>query len=265
MATSVNAPAGDMVPVYLPFATFRSAVQSLRAHGLPDKIDKTAWQSRSGSDQTQILSAFRFLGLINSFDDTQDSLRKLVDAHENTDEERQILADLLREKYARVFELNLKTATPGALSDAIGSYGANGVTRKRAVRFFIKAASHAGIPMSTRFTENLRENRASETEGTAPNNGESGEPGSSQPQPPPAPRQQRRRRRQAAPPPPTPPVQHNAPTNAMKEIRLPKVDGSLAITGTFNPFGLVGDERDLVYKIIDMMNDFEQKNQTASE
>ncbi len=65
------------VPVYLPFKSFQSAVQSLRTHGLPSALDRTAFGSRSGADQVQILSAFKFLGLIDDANRTQPILRNL--------------------------------------------------------------------------------------------------------------------------------------------------------------------------------------------
>src|SRR5579862_7958992 len=110
MATTPTTQPTETNPaVYLSFTTFRSAVQSLRTHGLPDELDKTAWQSRSGGEQSQIISAFRFLGLIDG-DKTQPALRKLVEAKEDSDEERTVLAGLLRDKYPALFEeINLST------------------------------------------------------------------------------------------------------------------------------------------------------------
>lgn len=36
---------------YVSFKTFQSGVQSLRTHGLPEKIDRSVWASKSGADQ----------------------------------------------------------------------------------------------------------------------------------------------------------------------------------------------------------------------
>jgi Family of unknown function (DUF5343) len=238
------------VPVYLSFKTFQSAIDTLRAHGLPKKIDRTAWDSRSGADQTQILSAFKFLGLIDDNENTQESLQRLKDAAEDSDEEKKVLSELLRTRYAKVFALDLKTATPGQLAEAIGSYGATGTTRERAVRFFIKAARYCGIPMSPRF---VREASASTASTTASN------------VPPKVPNGHRTRRRKRAtggletPPPPVLPGEHGT---AMRTIALPVAGGTLTISGTFNPFSLVGEERTLVYLIIDKMNEYQQKSRS---
>jgi hypothetical protein len=236
------------VPVYLSFATFQAALSTLRTHGLPRKIDRTAWDSRSGADQTQILSAFKFLGLIDDNANTQPALDRLKEASPNSEEEKKILGELLLERYSKVFEHDLRTATPGQLADAIGSYGATGTTKERALRFFIKAARFSGIPMSPRFVKVAASSAAS----AAPANGASKTPSSVRP---------RRKKRGnggtgAEPENPAIPAEHGT---AMRTIALPTCGGTLTISGTFNPFALSGAERDLVYQIIDMMAGFEAK------
>lgn len=48
----------------------------------------------------------------------------------------------------------------------------------------------------------------------------------------------------------------------MRTISLPVAKGTLTLSGSFNPFQLIGEERDLVYQIIDKMNEYEQKAKT---
>jgi hypothetical protein len=247
--------ASDKVPVYLSFKTFRAAIQNLRTHGLPAAIDRSTFDSRSGQEQTQIISALKFLALIDESNRTQQALRDLKEARENSGEEKALLSELLRQRYAKVFALDLENTTPNALEVAIGEYGATGTTRDRAVRFFIKAAEYAGIKLSTRLTKGLRsrpptphESLPSDatTEADAEKNNGSRTP--------------KRRTKK-------PQGQTNPETagNAMKQIALPKVNGTLSISGTFNPFGLVGNERKLVYKIIDLMTAFEENPEAEIE
>lgn len=225
------------VPVYLSLKTFQSAVQSLRVHGLPNTLDRTAFSSRSGAEQTQILSAFRFLGLIDDKDRTQESLRALHKVQENSSEEKQQLAALLKERYANVIALNLEGATPAQLEKAVGDYGATGATRDRAVRFFVKAAEHAGIKLSSRLTA-----RKARSSSAASNGDESGQ----------TPKTRRRKTTAQAPQPPSP------TGNNFKTVELPEVGGSLTVSGTFNFFDLVGAERALVLGIIDELNKFQK-------
>jgi hypothetical protein len=239
---------------YVAFKSFCSAIQGLRVHGLPSTLNRTAWENRSGAEQSQILGALTFLGLINDKGETQPSLKQLVGFTENSEEERQFYASLLKSQYANVFKLDLKNETPKQLEDAIGEFGVSGVVRDRAVRFFLKAAMHARIPLSSRLTVKMREVSISPTEAAdgelpaAKVNGKT------------------RRRRKGAGTPTPPPLTNAKPadsSNAMKTITLPKVNGSLSIAGTFNAFQLMGEERELVYKIIDLMTAYEQKCQTS--
>ena len=50
----------------------------------------------------------------------------------------------------------------------------------------------------------------------------------------------------------------------MKTINLAQAGGSLALSGTFNPLELFGDERELVLAIIDKMKEFETKSEKTS-
>ena len=259
MATTGNQiQAGEITPPYLPFATLQSAIANLRTHGLPDPIDKTTWDSRSGGEQMQIAAAFRFFGLLGDGNHPTPLLRTLVDAKANTAEERAILREILQTSYSvHLQKIDLKTATPGQLEDAIGGAQLKGSARDRAVRFFLKAAYYCGIELSSRLTRNMRERAvgpASSTEGT--DNGDDEATTSNSPAIPP-----RKKRRKSGPGAAASPAitSEDQTGKAMKSVSLPNVKGTLIISGTFNAFGLSGDERKLVYDIIDMMNAFEAK------
>ena len=240
----------EPVPVYISLVTFKSAIQSLRDHGLPPKIDRSAFGSRSGADQRQIMSAFRFLGLIDENEKTQPILSKLVhDATDNSEEEKQILAEILKSKYSKVFELDLKTATPNQLSEALSSYGSTGETTKRCKRFFIKAAEYCGIELSKRLSKGKR--TRGEAIPTTSANGTA---------------QKSRRRKRLGNTQPRVEQNNEKPSgNAVKTVSLRHTGGTLTLSGTFNPFDLDEEERKLVYDIIDLMKKYEQKEKTASE
>jgi hypothetical protein len=245
-------------PPVLAFKSFRSAIQGLRAHGLPSTIDRSAWNSRSGTEQTQILAAMRFLGLLDEKGATQERLKELVAMTEDSAEEKAFWGRLLQSRYDKAFALDLATSTPNQLDDAIEQYGeVKGVARKRAVRFFLKAATHAGIKLSPRLTANMREHSPSGAEEAA----EGQDANTSQ-----TPKSNGKPRKKTVNRPPAkPPFHEPEPSNAMKTIKLPNVEGTLSVTGTFNPFLLMGDERALVYQIIDLMTDFETKAAKVSE
>jgi len=242
----------DILPVYLSFSTFQSAVNNLRAHGLPPKLDRSAWGSRSGAEQGQIISAFKFLGFIDKDGRTQETLRILVDAKENSDQERVLLAEILLSRYSSLFSsLDLKTATPKQVVDAIGNYGTTGATKDRAVRFFLKAAEHSRIDLSTRLTNGMRSRGSS---GGNNNNLEDGIPPGTQPPP----RGRKRRARVSVLADDAEPEVVTKTGNAMKTIELRGAGGTLTLSGTFNPFELDGDDRALVYDIIDLMKAYDR-------
>lgn len=222
-----------LVAVYLSFKTFQSSVESLRTHGLPNKLDRSAWNTRSSVDQGQIMSAFKFLGLVDQSGNTQETLKKLVSATSNSNDEKNILKELLKERYPKVFALDLNSATPLQFVEAIGSYNATGSTRDRAVRFFIKAAGYAGISLSKRLNK-------------AAGNGKRGAT--------------KQKRQDLDGELPLPEYQSEAEHKGqqIKTIDLPDVNGKLTISGTFNAFELAGRERQLVYDIIDKMIEFEK-------
>ncbi|MGA8088166.1 MAG: DUF5343 domain-containing protein [Terracidiphilus sp.] len=265
MATTSTQPQnGELIPPYVPFTTFQSAIDNLRTHGLPDPIDKTTWDSRSGSDQIQIFAALRFLRLLGDGDHPTAALRSLVDAKPNTPEEKAVLRELIRSQYSEMLkQIDLNTATPGQLEDAIGSYQLKGSTKDRAIRFFLKAATYCGIGLSSRLTRNMRE-RASlpSASGAEEQSGEA----TPAPVTPPNPRKRRKKTASGGVPVGSAGSQSPIPEmpagNAMKTVSLPNVKGTLTISGTFNAFGLSGEERKLVYDIIDMMNIFEAKLET---
>jgi hypothetical protein len=241
---------------YVAFKSFCSAVQNLRVHGLPSTLNRTAWENRSGAEQSQILGALQFLGLVNDKNETQPSLKQLCSISEGTDEERSFYATLLRSRYDEVFELDLQSETPKQLEDAIGKLGVSGNIKDRAVRFFLKAAVYAKIPLSTRLTANLRDSPAQTPAASAEGESQATKGNG----------KVRRKPKQRANGIATgnPPAgSEGTSSNAMKTIDLPKVAGSLSITGTFNAFQLMGEERELVYKIIDLMNAYEEKSKSG--
>lgn len=238
----------EKVAVYLSFKTFQSAVQSLRAHGLPGTLDRTAFGSRSGAEQTQILSAFRFLGLVNDANQTQESLRALVKAKENTPEEKSILAALLKERYANAFALDLEAATPAQLDKVIADYGAGGATRDRAVRFFLKACEHCGVKFSSRLTARKPRTVGS---GGGSSNGDDAMPIQA------SDRGNKKRRK--------PDTHQQNPVMNIKTVSLPNVGGNLTVSGTFNYFELEGEERTLVLGIIDLIKEFQKKQELEDE
>ena len=217
---------------YIPFATFTTALSNLKAHGLPMKLDRSVFDSFSGAVQGQVLSAFKFLGLIDEEGGTQADLSALVESDEAG--RKKILKSILPKRYKTVFDLDLTKASPLQVKEAIGEYNVTGATHDRAFRFFLKAAQHAEIAMSSRLTSKTRlsgphkkrtsRNGQPETEAklaesqfvTARDQGES------------------------------------------KTIQL-RTGGSLTLVASVRFVNLDVEDRNFVFELIDKMNGYEQK------
>lgn len=131
-------------PPYVPFKTFLTAIESFE-RGLPNQIDRSVWPSHSGATQGQLLGAFRFLGLADEKDRPSAELRALVECKENR---KTTLRRILEKSYRELASLDLAKASPRQLDEAMRRYGLGGATHRKAVSFFLHAASYAEAPLS---------------------------------------------------------------------------------------------------------------------
>ncbi len=79
----VNYKSRKSLPPYVSYRTFRNFVDGLQL-GIPSVIDRSYWGERfSGSNGTQLVTALRFLGLIDSNGTPLTRLTQLVSARGN--------------------------------------------------------------------------------------------------------------------------------------------------------------------------------------
>src|SRR6185437_6130915 len=129
-------------PPYLPYKTLLSSLDNL-GQGIPPKLDRSIWKNQPGTVQSQILSAYKFLGLMNDASGPTELLRELVQHR----------------------------ATPGPVMKKIIE------TKKKAVRFFLQATKANGFTLSkflldqTRVSAGTRKKR---TKRDSDNNGDNG-------------------------------------------------------------------------------------------
>lgn len=143
-------------PVYVPYATLLSALDTLKQHGIPRSavIDKTVWDSQSGAIQGQLILGFKFLGLIDDQRRTLPPLPPLVAA--SAEERKPLLKKIIEDKYRSILSLDLMTVSQGQLDEAFRAFNVSGSTLVRATRFFLKACAELGIPIAKRFSERAR-------------------------------------------------------------------------------------------------------------
>jgi len=142
-------------PVYVPYATLVTALDSLATHGIPSsgKIDKSLF-AMSGAVRSQLLLALRYLELIDDKGYATPSLKPLVEA--TGDERKSLLRKIIEVKYAGVIAKGLETISAGQLEEAFRELNVDGSTLVRAIRFFVKVCQEVGIPISQRVTGKLR-------------------------------------------------------------------------------------------------------------
>lgn len=134
-------------PPYVSYATFANLIKGLRATGIPSRIDKSVLSKLSGSVQGAVLSALKWLGLIDADGVPSAKLEALVAADEAT--YPTVLSDLLRSRYSFVADgsLNLAKATGSQVEQKFREYGISGSTVVKCMGFFIAAAREAKMAL----------------------------------------------------------------------------------------------------------------------
>jgi hypothetical protein len=145
---------------YLPWATFITALDQIKAiGGVPHEINHSVFPSLNHQSRSQILSAFKFLGLIDEAGKPiGDTLGQLALQAEGR---KAAMRSLIEKCYPDIVALDFQRITPSALDSALGNnqYNISGDTKKKAKTFLLKAAQFAGFsvsPLLTKITRNRR-------------------------------------------------------------------------------------------------------------
>ena len=149
MATDSKQEVTAVIPPYIPFGTLSGFIARLKESTVPTAIDKSLMGHIPGGLQSYLLAALRFLGLTEGKgNEVTPDFEKLVEAH-GTEGYKPALAEIITAAYAATIDgIELTKATPKQLDDAFGKHKLDGVVRERAVRFYLKALSEAGIRVS---------------------------------------------------------------------------------------------------------------------
>ena len=139
-------------PAYIPLIALDNFIERLKATGIPVVIDSNLTQSMSGGTASALMSALRFLGLVDQSGTPQDSLRKLVAAYD-TDRWKEVFGDLVDRAYAGIIgDLDLTTATRSMLDDRFRKNSkAAGQVLDKAARFYLGALERMQRPLSPHF------------------------------------------------------------------------------------------------------------------
>jgi hypothetical protein len=134
-------------PPYPSYATFLNFIKGLKETGVPSRIDKSVIGKLSGSTQSALIAALKWLNLIDSVGLPMPKLEELVQADEVKYSET--LASVLRESYKFIDDgtLNLAKATGSQVEQKFREYGVSGSTVIKCIAFFIAAAKDAKIEL----------------------------------------------------------------------------------------------------------------------
>ncbi len=142
-------------PPYISYKTFSGFMDRLHQKGVPNRIDRSFLAFLSGSNQSQLLAALRYLGLISPNGlgtDRLDALVKSVGAEYVTS-----LGNVLKRSYPFLFNrFDLRRATLQQVEDKFSDAGASGDTLRKSIAFFLNSARAADIPTSPFITKMRR-------------------------------------------------------------------------------------------------------------
>ena len=150
------------LPPYISYRTFQNFLDRLQ-QGIPARIDRSYWSDRlSGSTGTQLMSALRFLGLIDANGAPTSRLRLLAQA--KGIQRAEVLRQITSEAFGFVLQVSFdsQSATYAQLEESFHTtFELTDGVRRKCVKFFVALASDAGIPLSPFITKRLRSVRGS--------------------------------------------------------------------------------------------------------
>ena len=141
-----------LITPYMSFKTFTSFIDRLHSSMTPPIIDKSILQHMSGSGRGQLMSALRFLKLIENDGMVTNRLRDLVSAYKSDDWSK-LLRDTLNQSFQHIVsDLDLEAGTDAQLQNAFKARGhVEGHMLNSAVRFYLAFLKEAGIAYSPHF------------------------------------------------------------------------------------------------------------------
>ena len=145
-----------LTPPYISVLQLKNFVKQLAETSVPIKIDKGVIGSLSGSAQTALMSAIRFLGLVSDDGTTQKALRDLVDAYKAGEGSwKQGLLSRLNAAYKDVVvNVDIENGTWKTLEKAFIDAGVReGQMSEKSTRFYVAAMVEAGAKVSHYITK----------------------------------------------------------------------------------------------------------------
>ena len=149
------------LPPYISYRTFLNFIDRLQ-QGIPSRIDRSYWSDKlSGSTGTQLMSAMRFLGLIDASGKPTSQLRQLVSA--KGAQRKEVLSQITSEGFGFLLQgsFDSQTSTYAQLEEVFhNTFELTDSVCRKCVKFFVALASDAEMPLSPFILKRVRSVRA---------------------------------------------------------------------------------------------------------
>ena len=158
------------LPPYVSYRTFRNFLDGLQVGGMPARIDRSYWGDRlSGTTGTQLISALRFLNLVDASGLPTNRLKMLVAAR--GPQRNELLRQVTFEAFAPLMKAGLdpQNATYSQLEEIFhDNFNLSGDVSRKCIKFFIMLAGDAGVHLSSFITKRLKSPRTGTNAKKAP-------------------------------------------------------------------------------------------------
>jgi hypothetical protein len=140
-------------PTHMAFATFWNFIDDLASRPLPPQIDRSMMSSKSGTDQSNLMSVLSSFGLVGPPPHHRVQPALMALASVDKEQRKAELGKLLHRYYSDAVTLSEQNGTEQQLhqvfKETFGMEGSD--TRRKAVTFFLHAARTAELPVSPHF------------------------------------------------------------------------------------------------------------------
>lgn len=135
------------IPPYVSFKTFQNFLDGLKV-GVPSRIDRSVMATLSGTIQSQLTVALKYLHLISENGIPTERLTKLVKSE--GPEREQAKKDIVITSYSFLFKegIKLESITLNHMQELFNTAGASGGTTQKCIAFFMALAKSANIKLS---------------------------------------------------------------------------------------------------------------------
>jgi hypothetical protein len=149
------------IPPVVAYGTFDNFLHRMK-QGVPLRIDRSVVSSLAGGVQTQLISALKYLGLIDEESRPTELLTDLVKAESG--DRRRFFLRIIEQQYLFVNaeKLDLQRATRKQLEAMFIEEGVVGARLQKAIAFFLSVSRIAGLPVSPHISmaqESIRASR----------------------------------------------------------------------------------------------------------